>query len=155
MAVKPIPDGYHSVTPYLVVQGAAKALEFYKRAFNATETVRMDGPNGRIMHAEFTIGDSVIMIADEMPEMGAKAPGSLGGTPVSLVVYVDNVDTFAATAVNAGLKVVRPLENQFYGDRMGTYSDPFGHTWHLATHVEDVTPEEMDRRAADMAKAAK
>ncbi len=153
--MNPIPDGYHSVTPYLVVQGAAKALDFYKRAFNAVETLRMDGPNGRIMHAEFKIGNSVIMIADEAPEMGAKAPATLGGSPVSLMVYVENVDAFAAQAVNAGLKVVRPLENQFYGDRMGSYTDPFGHTWHLASHVEDVTPEEMQRRSAERAKAAK
>ncbi len=153
--MNPIPDGYHSVTPYLVVQGAAKALDFYKRAFNAVETLRMDGPNGRIMHAEFNIGNSVIMIADEAPEMGAKAPATLGGSPVSLMVYVENVDAFAGQAVNAGLKVVRPLENQFYGDRVGSYTDPFGHTWHLASHVEDVTPEEMQRRSAERAKAAK
>ena len=154
MSAKPVPEGYHTVTPYLVVKGAAKAIDFYKRAFNAVEMFRMDGPNGVLMHAEIKIGNSVVMMADEMPEMGAKSPATLGGTPVSLLVYVDNVDAFAAQAVSAGLKTVRPLENQFYGDRMGSYTDPFGHTWHLASHVEDVTPEEMQRRAKETARAA-
>jgi PhnB protein len=154
MAVKGVPEGYHSVTPYLVVKGAAQAIEFYKRAFNAQEMFRMDGPNGSIGHAEIKIGNSIVMMADENPQMGAKAPATLGGSPVSLLVYVDDVDTFAAQAVKAGLKVVRPLENQFYGDRMGSYTDPYGHTWHLASHVEDVSPEEMQRRAQEMAKAA-
>ena len=150
MAVKAIPEGYHSVTPYLIVNGAAEALDFYKRALGAEETVRMPGPDGKIMHAEIRIGDSMVMLADEFPEMGARSPQSIGGTPVGLCVYVENVDKLFQQAVAAGAKVERPLQNQFYGDRSGTVIDPFGHKWTLGSHVEDVTPEEMERRMATM-----
>ena len=143
MAVKPIPDGYHTVTPYLIVQGAAKALDFYKKAFGATELVRMPGPGGKIMHAEVQIGDSRVMLADEFPEMDARGPQALGGTPVGLCIYVENVDALFDRAVTAGAKVLRPVVDQFYGDRSGTVADPFGHKWTIATHVEDVSPEEM------------
>ena len=146
MAIKAIPDGYHSVTPYLVVGGAARALEFYKKAFGAEETVRMPGPDGRIGHAEVRIGDSVVMLADENPEMGAKSPKTIGGSPITLFVYVDDVDKVFARAVEFGATVQRPLANQFYGDRTGGVIDPFGHVWYLATHIEDVSPDEMKRR---------
>ena len=148
MAVKPIPEGYHTVTPYLVVQGAAKALEFYKKAFGATELVRMPGPGGKVMHAEIRIGDSPVMLADEFPEMDARGPQALGGTPVGLCIYVENVDALFDRAVTAGAKVLRPVVDQFYGDRSGTVADPFGHKWTIATHKEDVSPEEMKRRMA-------
>ena len=150
MAVKPIPDGYHTVTPYLIVKGAAKALEFYKKALGAEERVRMRGPEGKIMHAEIQIGDSTIMLADEFPQMGAVSPQSLGGTPVGICLYVQDVDTLFKRAIAAGGKEERPLQNQFYGDRSGTMVDPFGHKWTIATHIEDVTPEEMQRRMAAM-----
>jgi PhnB protein len=152
MPVKPIPDGYHTVTPYLIVNGAAKALAFYQQAFGAKELFRMEQPGGKIGHAEFKIGDSPIMLADEFPEMGARSPRSLGGTPVSILLYVDNVDKMTEQAVAAGAKILRPLQNQFYGDRSATLADPFGHTWHVATHVEDVSPEEMSKRAEAAAK---
>jgi PhnB protein len=150
MAVKPIPDGYRTVTPYLIVKGAAKALEFYKKALGAEERVRMPGPEGKIMHAEMQIGDSMIMLADEFPQMGAVSPQSLGGTPVGICLYVQDVDTLFKRAIAAGGKEERPLQNQFYGDRSGTMVDPFGHKWTIATHIEDVTPEEMQRRMAAM-----
>jgi PhnB protein len=146
MAVKPIPDGYHSVTPYLIVEGAARALDFYKKAFGAAENFRMPGPDGRIGHAEIRIGDSVVMLADQNPEMGAKGPQTYGGTPVSLMLYVENVDKVFAQALAAGATVERPVANQFYGDRTGGIVDPFGHKWYIATHVEDVPPAEMERR---------
>jgi PhnB protein len=152
MAVKPIPDGYHSVTPYLIVRGAAKAIDFYKAALGAVELFRMEGPGGKVGHAEIKIGDSPIMLADEHPEMGAVAPQPGSRPPVGLAVYVPDVDAQFAKAVAAGGTVVRPLQNQFYGDRSGTISDPFGHTWTIATHVEDVSPEEMDRRHQEMMK---
>ena len=152
MAVKPIPEGYHSITPYLMLKGAASAIEYYKKAFGAEETVRMDGPGGTIGHAELKIGDSVVMMADESPDMGHRGPKSIGGTPVSIVLYVENVDAVWKRALDAGAKTVRPLENQFYGDRMGTLEDPFGHLWSVATHIEDVPPEEMDRRMQEMMK---
>jgi len=145
--VKPIPEGYHTVTPYLIVDGAARALEFYKKAFGAEETFRMPGPGGKIGHAEFRLGNSMIMIADEHPEMGARGPKSAGGTPMSLIVYVEDVDKVFPRAVQAGATVDRPLANQFYGDRTGGVVDPFGHKWYLATHVEDVPPDEMEKRA--------
>ena len=148
MAVKPIPEGYHSVTPYLIVKGAARALEFYAKAFGATLLFRMDDPDGRVGHAEIEVGDSRLMLADEFPEMGARSPQTVGGTPVGLVLYVEDVDATVARAVAAGAKVTRPVENKFYGDRMGEVTDPFGHRWFLGTHVEDVPPEEMRRRAA-------
>jgi PhnB protein len=154
MAVKPIPDGYHSVTPYLIVSGAAQALEFYKEAFGAVELFRRPRPDGRVGHAEIRIGDSIVMLADEYPEMGARSPKTLGGAGFGLMIYVPDVDTAFPRAVTAGAKVLRPLKNQFYGDRSGTVEDPFGHSWTIATHVEDVTPEEMDRRhQAEMATA--
>src|SRR5688500_4151320 len=141
MAALPIPAGYHTVTPYLVVRGCARALEFYKRAFGATELFRMESPSGKIGHAEMRIGDSVVMLADEHPEMGALSPESVGGSPVGLHVYVDDVDGVAGEATKAGATVERAVQNQFYGDRSGTFLDPFGHRWTIATHVEDVSPE--------------
>jgi PhnB protein len=147
MATKSIPDGYHSVTPYLIVKGGAEAINFYKRAFGAVEQMRMASPDGRIGHAEIKIGDSVIMLADEHPELGHRSPQSLGGAGVSLMVYVDQVDEVFKQAVASGAKELRPLKNQFYGDRSGTLQDPFGHQWTLATHIEDVAPDEMRRLA--------
>ena len=148
--VKPIPDGYHSVTPYLYIRGAARAIEFYTRAFGATEVVRMDGQNGTVGHAEIKIADSTIMLADESPQMGALSPQTIGGSAVSLLLYVTDVDTVFARAVKEGATVERPVADQFYGDRMGGVKDPFGHVWFIATHVEDVSPEEMKRRMAKM-----
>jgi len=145
---KPIPKGYHTATPYLIIKGAAKAIEFYKKAFGAAEMTRMTQPDGRIGHAEIKIGDSLIMLADEFPEMGARSPQSLGGSPVSILLYVQDVDALTSQAITAGAKVVRPVKDQFYGDRSGSLEDPFGHQWHIATHVEDVPPEEMKKRAA-------
>jgi PhnB protein len=147
MATKSIPDGYHTVTPYLIVKGAAAAIEFYKRVFGATELMRMPSPDGRIGHAEIKIGDSAIMLADEHPEMGYLSPQSLGGTAVSMMVYVDRVDDVFKRAVETGAKEMRPVEDQFYGDRSGTLQDPYGHTWTIATHMEDIAPEEMRKRA--------
>jgi PhnB protein len=146
MAVKPIPDGYHTVTPYLIVKDAARAIEFYEQAFGATERMRLTDPGGRVGHAEITIGDSAIMLADEFPEMGVRSPQALGGSPVSLALYVEDVDATADRAVAAGATVVRPVKDQFYGDRSGTFADPFGHVWTVATHKEDVSPDEMNRR---------
>jgi PhnB protein len=146
--VQPIPEGYHSITPYLIVKGGARAIDFYKRAFGATELFRMDGPNGTVGHAEIKIGNSVVMLADEHPQMGARSPETIGGTPVSLLLYVENVDQVVERAVKEGAKLQQPIENKFYGDRMGGVADPFGHTWYLATHVEDVSPDEMQKRAA-------
>jgi PhnB protein len=152
MAVKPIPDGYPRVSPYLVVDGAQKAIEFYATVLGATERMRMPGPDGRLGHAEIEVGDSIIMLADEYPDMGAKAPAAYGGSPVSVMVYVEDVDATVNRATEAGATVVRPLENQFYGDRSATFDDPFGHRWTIATHVEDVSPEEMGRRMAEMSQ---
>jgi PhnB protein len=149
--VKPIPDGYHSITPYLIVKGGAAAIEFYKKAFGATEMMRMPGPDGKIGHAEIRIGDSVVMLADEHPEMGARSPQTIGGTPVSILLYVEDVDAVVRQAVAAGAKIQRPIEDKFYGDRMGSLDDPFGHVWHVATHTKDVTPEEMKKAAAELA----
>jgi PhnB protein len=147
-AVKPIPDGYHSVTPYLIVKDAARALDFYRTAFGARELMRFMQPDGRVGHAEIQIGDSHVMLADEFPEIGAKSPQTFGGTPVTLMVYVDDVDATVAQAVSAGATLTRPVKDEFYGDRVGGLTDPFGHVWHVATHVEDVSEEEMHRRAA-------
>jgi PhnB protein len=141
--VDPVPQGYHTVTPSIVVHDGAKALEFYRKAFGAEEKMRMPGPDGNIMHAEFRIGDSVIMLGDEMPDMGAKSPKSYGGTPVKFYVYVENVDVAWKRAIDAGAKQVVPLQDMFWGDRMGCVEDPFGHAWNLAQHVADPTPEEM------------
>jgi PhnB protein len=145
--VKPIPDGYHSVTPYLIIKGAADAIEFYKKAFGATELFRMDH-EGKVGHAEIKIGDSPIMLADEHPQMGHASPKTLGGTPVSILIYVDDVDTVYNRAITAGGTEVKPLQDQFYGDRSGTLTDPFGHVWTVATHKEDVSMEEMNQRMA-------
>jgi PhnB protein len=147
-AVRPIPEGHPAVSPYLIVDDAARALEFYKKAFSAKELMRHAGPDGRIGHAEIRLGDSVIMLADEHPEVNARSPKTIGGSPVSLHVYVKDVDAAARQATNAGARVVRPVQNQFYGDRSGTLEDPFGHQWHLSTHIEDVSPAELRRRAA-------
>lgn len=150
---KPVPDGYHSVTPYLSVQNAALAIEFYKKALGAAEVVRMDMPGGKVGHAELQIGDSRIMLADEfpdMPEAVARSPKSLGGTSFGINLYVEDVDARFKRAVEAGATVKRPVKDQFYGDRSGTLEDPFGHIWTISTHVEDVSPEEMKRRLASM-----
>ena len=148
--VKAIPDGYHSITPYLVMDGAARAIDFYKRAFEAQEIMRMPAPNDRIGHAELRIGDSVVMLADEHPEMDARGPGHYGGSPVTLLLYVPDVDKQFKQALDAGATEVRPVADQFYGDRSGTLKDPFGHNWHLSTHKEDVSLEEIARRMASM-----
>ncbi len=150
--VKPIPDGYHSVTPYLVVKGAAEAIDFYKKVFGAVEVMRMPQPDGRIGHAELRIGDSHVMLADEFPEMEVVGPGTLGNTSVGLLLYVDDVDKTVERAVGLGAMIKKPVADQFYGDRNGTIEDPFGHKWTVAVHVEDVSPEEMERRAAAMNK---
>lgn len=152
MTAKPIPDGYHSVTPYLIVKGAADAIEFYRRAFNATEIMRLGGPDGRVGHAEIQIGDSRIMLADEHPEMKAFAPPTPGSSGVGICLYVDDVDAMVAQAINAGAKVQRPLRDQFYGDRSATLEDPYGHVWTVATHIEDVPPDEIHRRMEEMMK---
>jgi PhnB protein len=151
--VKAIPDGYHSVTPYLIIAGAARALDFYKRAFDAKELMRIPAPNDRIGHAEIRIGNSVIMMADEHPEIEARSPAHYGGSPVSIMVYLEDVDRQFKQAIEAGATEVRPVADQFYGDRSGTLKDPFGHSWHLSTHKEDVSVEEMNRRMAAMQKA--
>jgi PhnB protein len=148
MPVQPIPDGYHTVTPYLFVDGAAGAIEYYRTAFGARELLRMPDPQGRIGHAEIRIGDSVIMLADEHHEMGYRGPRTLGGTSVSILLYLADVDAVFERAISAGGKALRPVADQFYGDRMGTLEDPFGHVWTLGTHIEDVSPEEMKRRMA-------
>lgn len=151
MAVNPIPEGYHSVTPYLIVNDCAAAIEFYKRAFGATELFRMDAPGGKIGHAEIKIGNSPIMLADEMPEMGYRSAKAIGSTPVSLMIYVEDVDSVYPQAIAAGGKELKALQDQFYGDRSGTLEDPFGHVWTVSTHKEDVPPEEMERRMGEMA----
>jgi len=150
MSVSPIPEGYHSVTPYLIVNDGAAALDYYRRAFGAVEKMRLEGPDGKIGHAEIQIGDSVVMLADEFPQMGALSPQSIGGTPVGICLYVPNADSQFEQAIAAGGKIERPLQDQFYGDRSGTLIDPFGHKWTIATHIEDVTPEEIGRRMAAM-----
>jgi len=147
MAVKPIPEGYHSVTPYLIIKGAADAIEFYKKAFGATELFRFPAPDGKIGHAEIKIGDSPIMLADEFAEMGYKGPRALGGSPVSLMIYLEDVDTVFNRAVEAGASVKEAVQDKFYGDRTGTLTDPFGHVWHVSTHKEDVSMAEMEERA--------
>ena len=153
MAVKPIPDGYHSVTPYLVMQECGKAIDFYKQAFGATELFRMPAGDGKVGHAEIKIGNSILMLADEYPDMGYKGPKAYGGTPVSLMIYVNDCDAVFSQAVKNGATVQRPLADQFYGDRSGTVVDPFGHVWTISTHKEDVPPDEMSRRAAEAMKS--
>ncbi len=154
MAVKAIPDGYHSITPYLMMDGAAGAIAFYKEAFGATELFRMADARGRVGHAEIRIGDSVVMLADTQPGATCSGPRSLGGSTVALMIYLENVDTVFTRALKAGGKSLRPLANQFYGDRSGTLEDPYGHVWTIATHVEDVPPEEIERRVAAMKSSA-
>ena len=144
------PAGYHTATPYLIINGAARALEFYKQAFGAAELFRMPAPDGKVGHAEIQIGDSRLMLADEFPEMGARGPLSIGGSPVGLMLYVADCDAMFARAVALGAKELMPLKDQFYGDRSGTIVDPFGHKWTIATHTEDVAKEELDKRAAAM-----
>ena len=149
MPTKPIPDGYHSVTPSLAVHDAAEAIEFYKRAFGATERVRMHGPDGKIAHAEIEIGDSVVTLADPFPQAFIRPPKELGGTSMSLLLYVEDVDAVTAQAVDAGATVTMPVDDMFWGDRYGKVADPFGHEWQIATHKEDLTPEEMAERAKE------
>jgi PhnB protein len=146
--VKAIPDGYPQVSPYLSVDGASAAIDFYSKVLGATERMRMPSPGGRIGHAELQIGDSLIMLSDEYPEMGVRGPKAIGGTPVTLSVYVDDVDDVFDRALAEGATAIRQVENQFYGDRTGQFEDPFGHRWSVATHVEDVPADEMAKRAA-------
>jgi PhnB protein len=148
-SVKPIPDGYSQVTPYLCVDGAAAAIDFYSSVFGATERTRMPAPGGKIGHAELQIGDSVVMLADEFPEMNIRSPKAIGGTPVTLSVYVEDVDGVVERAVAEGATALRPVEDEFYGDRSGQFEDPFGHRWSVATHIEDVSEEEMAKRASE------
>lgn len=148
--VKPIPEGYPTVTPYLTVKNAAKALEFYKHAFGAEEVMRMPDPQGRIGHAEIRIGNSPVMLCDEYPEMGTRGPESIGGTAVMMHLYVENADALVERALAAGAKLERPVADQFYGDRGGMLTDPFGHQWWIATHVEDVPPNELEKRATEV-----
>ena len=152
--VKPIPRGYHAVTPYLSVKGAASAIGFYKKAFAAKEIMRTPAPGGAIGHAEIQIDDSHIMLADEYPDMNFRGPKSFGGTSVHIHLYVQDVDRVVKKAVAAGAKVLRPVTDQFYGDRSGSLEDPFGHVWHVATHIEDIPTKELKKRAAAMAATA-
>jgi len=154
MAVKAIPDGYHSVTPYLIVKGAARAIDFYRKAFGATEAMRFPGPNNTVMHAEIQIGDSRVMLADESEGSPYRSPQSFGGTPVSLMIYVDDVDRTFNQALSAGAKETRAVEDQFYGDRSGNLIDPFGHVWTIATHKEDLSLDEIQQRMSTLAKSA-
>jgi PhnB protein len=152
MPAKHVPEGYHSLTPYIICDGAAAALDYYKKAFGAEERMRFAGPGGKIMHAEITVAGSIIMLADEFPEMGAVSPKRLGGTPFGLCLYVPDCDKVFNQAVAAGGKAERPVVNQFYGDRSGTLVDPFGHKWTVSTHVEDVPPDEMKKRMESYTK---
>jgi PhnB protein len=154
--VSPIPQGYNSITPYLVIKGAAQAIEYYKNVFGATEVFRMDGPDGKVGHAELKIGDSRIMLADENPSMGQghSSASTIGTSPVSLYLYIPDVDRVVERAVAAGAKILRPVQDQFYGDRSGFIQDPFGHLWGVATHVEDVAPQELEERAKKAKQAA-
>ncbi|HBA72939.1 MAG TPA: glyoxalase [Geobacter sp.] len=145
--IKSIPDGYHTVTPYLIVTNTDKAIEFYKEAFGATESMRLTSPDGKVMHAEIMIGDSPIMLCDECPDWNALSPQTIGGTAVSIMLYLEEVDTVVDRAVAAGATLTMPVADQFWGDRMGTISDPFGHKWSIATHIEDVSAEEIDVRS--------
>jgi PhnB protein len=147
MAVKPVPDGYHTVTPYLAVDDAAEAIEYYKKAFGAKERVRMEAPGGKVGHAELEIGDSLVMLSDPFPQASTRPPKELGGTSVSVFMYVTDVDAVVKQAVDAGARVTMEVADQFWGDRFGSVQDPFGHLWSIATHVEDVPPEEMAERA--------
>lgn len=149
--VEPIPDSYPQLMPYLIVDGAAAAIDFYTRVFDATERMRMAGPGGKLGHAEIQIGDAVVMLADENPEMDIRGPAAIGGTSVHIHVYVEDADAVFERAVRAGARPLRPVEKQFYGDRSGRFEDPYGHRWNVATHVEDVPEDEMQRRAAELA----
>jgi PhnB protein len=149
--VNPIPEGYPRVTPYLSIDGAGAAIDFYSKVFGATERVRMPDPDGRIGHAELQLGDSLIMLADEYPEMGIRGPRAVGGTPVTISVYVEDVDGVFDRAVELGAKPLRQVKDEFYGDRSGQFEDPFGHRWSVASHIEDVPPDEMAKRAAEAA----
>ena len=151
MAVNPIPEGYPRVTPYLTVAGAADAIDFYCKVLGATERMRMPGPApGSVGHAELQVGDSVIMLADEFPEMGQRGPKAIGGSPVAVMVYVEDVDSVFQSAISNGATEIQAVQDQFYGDRSGMFEDPFGHLWNVASHVEDVSPEEMEKRMAEM-----
>jgi PhnB protein len=152
-SVKPVPDGYHTATPYLTLKDASEAIDFYKRAFGAVEIFRMNGPDGRIAHAEIRIGDSPLMLGDESPCSEAKAPESLHGTTSGIFLYVDDVDASFKRALNAGARETAPLQNMFWGDRFGRLTDPFGHKWMLASHVEDVSPAEIEERMCAAAGA--
>ena len=147
MATQPIPEGYHTATPYLAVDDAAEAIEYYTKAFDAKERVRMETPDGKIGHAELEIGDSLVMLSDPFPQSSTRPPKELGGTSVSVFLYVEDVDAFVKQAVDAGATVTMEVADQFWGDRFGSVMDPFGHLWSIATHVEDVPPEEMAERA--------
>jgi PhnB protein len=152
MAVKPVPEGYHSVTPYLAIEGAAKAIEYYKKAFDAKERTRMETPDGKVGHAELEIGDALVMLSDALPQFTTKSPAELGGTSASVFLYVEDVDAVVKQAVDAGGTMAMEVADQFWGDRLGSVTDPFGHSWLIATHVEDVTPEEIvERTKAAMA----
>ena len=151
-AVKSVPEGYPSLSPYLIVRDGAAAIEFYQKVFGATLRMKLDAPGGRVGHAELEIGNALVMLADEHPEMGALAPTTIGGTPVGLHLYLEDVDAVAKKAIAAGATLKRPVENQFYGDRHGSIIDPFGHLWHISTHVEDVSPNEIARRAAALSR---
>lgn len=153
MAVRPVPEGYSAITPYLIVAGAANAIDYYKQVFDAQELMRFGGPDGTIGHAELQIGDSRIMLADENPQMGYRSPKTLGGSPTSLMLYVDDVDQVFSRAITGGAQTHQDIKDQFYGDRSGTLIDPFGHVWTIATHIEDVAPEEMQRRMEAMTAA--
>jgi PhnB protein len=146
---KPVPEGYPQVTPYLTVDGANRAIEWYGTVFGTRERMRMGAPDGKVGHAELELGDSLLMLADEFPEMGMRGPKAVGGSPVTISLYVDDVEGVFERAVQGGAKPLRQVENQFYGDRVGSFEDPFGHRWSVATHVEDVPPDEMERRAAE------
>jgi PhnB protein len=153
MAVQPVPEGYHTITPYLAVENASEAIDFYKRALGAKERVRMPGPGGSVMHAELEIGDSVVMLSDPFPQASTKPPKELGGTSVSIMVYVDNIDSLYKQAIDAGATSLMEPDDMFWGDRFGSVQDPFGHSWTIATHVEDVTPEEMEKRSQEFMSA--
>lgn len=152
-AVKPIPEGYHALTPYLIVNDASAAIAFYRKALGASELFRFDAPGEKIGHAEIRIGDSIVMLADEHADMQCYGPGHYGGSPVSLMLYVEDVDAVVEGAVKAGAKLTRPIENKFYGDRSGSITDPFGHQWHISTHVEEVSMDELKKRAAALDKS--
>jgi PhnB protein len=156
MASNPVPEGYHSVTPYLTIKNAVRAIDFYKQAFGATEILRMADPDsGQVGHAEIKIGDSHVMLADEHPALGFVGPQTLGGSTVSICLYVEDVDSLFERAIKAGARELRPVQNQFYGDRSGTLQDPFGHVWSIATHIEDVSNEEMEKRFTEFLKQQK